>query len=438
MTIEELKNKKIGFVSLGCDKNRVDLENMIFALKSAGFEIVSTPEIANIIVVNTCSFLESARIESIENILEMSEYKSANLEKLIVTGCLNELNYSDLQESLPEVDAFVNIKDNEKIIEIIYKLYNLDYNGETFEGRVLTTPNHYAYIKISEGCNNFCTYCLIPYIRGRYRSRTIEDIVDEANLLVSNGVKELIIVAQDVTKYGVDIYGKKSLVNLLQELSKIENLQWIRLLYCYPEEIDDDLIIEIKNNNKILKYLDIPLQHISDKILKSMNRRSTKENIYKLFNTLKNTIPEIILRTTLILGFPNEQEDDFSEILEFLKTFKLDNVGFFKYSREEGTRAYNYENQISEEIKDNRLQDAYQLQFEIQDIIHQSYIGKVFDCIIDDCLTDYSIARFYGQAPQIDSCVIVHEKLKIGEIYKIKITNKSDYDLEGEIYEFTK
>ena len=339
MTIEELKKKKIGFISLGCDKNRVDLENVIFSLKSAGFEIVNNPEIANIIVVNTCSFLESARIESIENILEMSSYKSSNLEKLIVTGCLNELNYCDLKESLPEVDAFVNVKDNERIIEIIYNLYNLQYNGDKFTGRILTTPNHYAYLKISEGCNNFCTYCLIPYIRGRYKSRPIDELVREAEFLVSNGVKELIIVAQDVTKYGFDIYGKKSLVNLLEELSKINNLQWIRLLYCYPEEIDDELIQEIKNNNKIVKYLDIPLQHVSDNILKSMNRRSSKEKIYQLFNNLKNEIPNIILRTTFILGFPNEQENDFNEILEFLKIFKLDNVGFCKYSREEGTRA---------------------------------------------------------------------------------------------------
>jgi len=438
MTINEIKKKKVGFISLGCDKNRVDLENIIFSFKSAGFEIVNSPELANIIVVNTCSFLESARIESIETILEMAEYKSSNLEKLIVTGCLNELKYSDLQESLPEVDAFVNVKDNENIIAIVCNLYNTEYNCSNANGRVLTTPKHYAYLKISEGCNNFCTYCLIPHIRGRYKSKPIEELIKETEFLALSGVKELIIVAQDVTKYGVDIYGKKSLVSLIQELSKINGIEWIRLLYCYPEEIDDELIDEIKSNDKIVKYLDIPLQHVSDNILKSMNRRSTKNKIYELFKKLKENIPEIVLRTTFILGFPNEQESDFNEILEFLKEFKLENVGFFKYSREEGTRAYNFDNQISEDVKEERLIAASQLQFDIQEKIHQSYIGKVFDCIIDESYEEYSIGRFYGQCPMIDSCVIIPEKLNTGEVYKIKITNKSDYDLEGERYEFTK
>ena len=344
MIEKNILNKKVGFISLGCDKNRVDLENMIFQIKSAGFEIVNKPKEANIILINTCAFLESARRESIENILEMSQYKSNKLEKLIVTGCINELNYEDLQSSLPEVDAFVNIKDNDKIVQIICDLYKTNLNVKNLHGRVITTPNHYAYLKISEGCNNFCTYCLIPYIRGRYKSIPIDILVNETKNLANQGVKEIILVAQDITKYGIDIYGKKSLVKLIREISKINKIEWIRLLYCYPEEVDDDLILEIKNNDKVVKYLDIPLQHISNKILKAMNRRSTKEDIEQLFNKLKKNIPNIVLRTTFILGFPGETDQDFNEILDFIKIHKINNVGFFKYSREEGTVAYNLSN----------------------------------------------------------------------------------------------
>lgn len=432
MTKEEILQKKIGFISLGCDKNRVDLEKMIFNIKSAGFEVVNDPEKANIILVNTCSFLESSRLESVENIIEMGNYKSKNLEKLIVTGCLNELKISDLNTSLPEVDAFVNVKDNDKIVSTIFNLYNLNYSVDVKSGRILTTPSHYAYIKISEGCNNFCSYCLIPYIRGIYVSRPIEDILSEAKSLASNGVKELILVAQDVTKYGVDIYNKKSLVELLNKLSQIDGIERIRLLYCYPEEIDDNLISEIKNNSKIVKYLDIPLQHVSNKILKSMNRKSTKENIEKLFTKLKTEIPSISLRTTFILGYPDESSEDFEEIIDFIKKYKINNVGFFKYSREEGTRAYNFENQIDEEIKQERLDIISQVQYDIQNKILDNYIGKVLDVIIDESNADYSVGRYYGQAPLIDGVVIINEKLTVGEFYKIKIIDKSEYDLIGE------
>ena len=352
MTIDEIKQKSIGFVSLGCDKNRVDLEKIIYNLSHFGFKIENNPSKANIIIVNTCAFLESARSEAIENILEMSEYKqNGNLEKLIVTGCINELGYSDLKDSLPEVDDFINIKDNEKIVDKILNLYDINTTTPHFEGRILTTPNHYAYLKISEGCNNFCSYCLIPYIRGRYKSRTIEDIMLEAKDLENKGVKELIIVAQDVTKYGSDIYGKKMLVNLIQELSKLNNIKWIRLLYCYPEELDDDLISEIANNPKVVKYLDIPLQHVSSNVLKNMNRKSTNESIKNLFSILKHRIPNLIIRTTFILGFPGETDKDIELIKEFLEEFRLYNVGFFIYSREEGTRAFNFDNQIDEVLK---------------------------------------------------------------------------------------
>lgn len=432
MTIDELKEKNVGFISLGCDKNRVDLEKMIFNIKSFGFNVVNDPRFANIIIINTCSFLESSRMESIENILEMSNYKSNNLEKIIVTGCLNQLNYSDLGESLPEVDAFVSIEDNDNIVPIICGLYDISCNYNCMDGRILTTPNHYAYLKIAEGCNNFCSYCLIPYIRGRYRSRTMEEILQEAKTLASMGVKELILVAQDVTKYGVDLYNKKMLAKLINDISQIDGIEWIRLLYCYPEEIDDELIEVLKNNDKVVKYIDIPLQHISNKILKAMNRKSTKEKIFALFDKLKNEIPNISIRTTFILGFPDEDDEDFEQIIEFLKRYKLDNVGFFKYSREEGTRSYNFENQIDEDVKESRLEKLSQIQFDIQYNLHTNLIGQTFDCLIDETFEDYSIARFYGQCPQIDGYIIVNEKLEVGKFYKIKITDISDYDLIGE------
>ena len=434
MRKDELKNKKVGFISLGCDKNRVDLEKMIFNISNFGMELVNEPSSANIIIVNTCAFLESARAEAIENILEMAELKSsANLEKLIVTGCINELNYQDLAESLPEVDRFVNIKDNDNIVNIIASLYGLETNYLCLNDRILTNEPHYSYLKIAEGCNNFCTYCLIPYIRGRFKSEPIEKLVEEAKNLANKGVQELILVAQDVTKYGIDIYGKKSLVSLIRELSKIDDIKWIRLLYCYPEEIDDELIDEIKNNDKVLKYLDIPLQHVSSKILKSMNRRSDYESIVRLFDKLYKEIPSIAIRTTFIVGFPGETEDDIQIIEKFLRKYRLVNVGFFAYSREEGTNAYKLDNQIEEDIKLERVDKLAQVQYEIVQLKNDSYINTETEIIVDAVYDGYSICRNFRQAPNIDTVIYVNEKLSVGSFYNIKITNKSDYDLEGEI-----
>ena len=433
MTIDELKKKKVGFISLGCDKNRVDLEKIMFNLSNFGMTIVNDSNEAEIIIVNTCAFLESARLEAIENIIEMSELKTrSKLEKLIVTGCLNELNYSDLKDSLPEVDAFINVKDNENIVQILCSLYNIKSSYTYLNNRILTTPNHYAYLKISEGCNNFCTYCLIPYIRGRYKSIPMESLLVEAETLSTKGVKEIILVAQDVTKYGIDLYGEKRLVELLQNLSKIEAIEHIRLLYCYPEEIDDRLIEEIKTNDKILKYLDIPLQHVSTSILKSMNRRSDYNSICNLFNKLQNEIPNIVLRTTFIVGFPGETEEDIDMIEIFLKSFKLNNVGFFTYSREEGTKAYDFKNQIDEETKQNRLNRLSQIQYNIVSNKNKNLLDKIVDVVIDECYDTYSIGRYYGQCPQIDSIIYINEPIEIGKTIKLKITNILDYDLEGE------
>ena len=310
--IDLLKSKTIGFISLGCDKNRVDLEKIIYKCKDFGFKVVNNPKKANIIIVNTCSFIESARVESIETILEMANYKSNATEKLIVTGCINEMNFTDLEESLPEVDAFVSIKDNDNIVSIIAGLYGIrcSYICEDYK-RVLTTARHYAYLKIADGCNNFCTYCTIPNIRGRFKSVPIEDLVIEAKSLVDNGATELILVAQDVTKYGVDIYKEKSLVRLIQELSKIDSLKWIRLLYLYPEQLDDNLIYEIRDNPKVCKYVDMPLQHISDNILKKMNRKYTAEEFYEKVCLIREFFPKANITTDVIVGFAGETEEQF-------------------------------------------------------------------------------------------------------------------------------
>lgn len=439
MTKQELLNKKVGFLSLGCDKNRVDFEKIIFSIKNAGFEIVTNPINANIIIINTCSFIESSRQESVENILEMATYKSLNLEKLIVTGCINEMGYSDLETSLPEVDAFIRINDNDNIVEKLYQLYdvNLDNNNHKVTGlnRILTTPKHYAYLKISDGCNNFCSYCKIPYIRGRYKSEKIEDLVIEANQLVENGVTEIILVAQDVTKYGIDIYGKVQICELINELSKIEKLKWIRMLYCYPENITDELINTIANNDKVCKYLDIPMQHVNSRILKLMNRKSDFESLEQLINNLKTKIPDISIRTTFILGFPSETDEEFNQLCNFVKNHRLNNVGFFTYSREEGTLAYKMENQIPKSIKNKRLKIISELQFKIITELNKSIIGKTIEVVVDEIDGEYAICRSMYQTPLVDSLIFVKntKNLVVGNYYKIKIINNLNYDFEGEI-----
>lgn len=433
--IDLLKSKTIGFISLGCDKNRVDLEKMIYKCKDFGFKVVNDPKKASIIIVNTCSFIESARVESIETILEMANYKSNATEKLIVTGCINEMNFTDLEESLPEVDAFVSIKDNDNIVSIIAGLYGIrcSYICEDYK-RVLTTARHYAYLKIADGCNNFCTYCTIPNIRGRFKSVPIEDLVIEAKSLVDNGATELILVAQDVTKYGVDIYKEKSLVRLIQELSKIDSLKWIRLLYLYPEQLDDNLIYEIRDNPKVCKYVDMPLQHISDNILKKMNRKSSKQYILDLITKLRLEIPNIVIRSTFILGFPGETSENFEELCEFIKEYKLDNVGFFTYSREEGTPAYNFENQVPEDVKKLRLKAISSMQYDVIRQLHADMLDTVVEVVVDSKNSKCAICRYYGQCPQVDSVILVDnpDEYEIGQYYKITLKNLKNYDFKGE------
>lgn len=407
-TKENILNKRIAFISLGCDKNRVDLENIISLVKNAGFKTTQNLAEANVIIINTCSFIESARRESIETILNMANLKQSKCEKIIVTGCLNEMNYSDLNSSLPEVDSFLRVADNKNIIKTIYNLYGVPYSETTINcnfNRVLTTPNHYAYLKISEGCNNFCSYCTIPFIRGRFVSTPMEQLIYEAQELAKLGVKELILVGQDVTKYGVDLYGKQSITTLIKNLSKIEGIKWIRLLYCYPELVDDELINEIKNNSKVVKYIDLPLQHINNNILKLMNRKTSTQKILEVIKKLKTQIPNISIRSTFILGFPGETKENFEELLNFLKNEKLTNVGFFAYSREEGTRAYNFENQVSTKTKNSRVKKAYEVQRIIAENNNLNLLNSVLDVIIDEMENNYFVGRAYLSAPDVNPVV---------------------------------
>ena len=439
MTYSELKEKKIGFISLGCDKNRVDLEKMIFAFRNAGFNIVNSFEEANIILINTCAFILDARKESINTILETIPLKQLNLEKIVVTGCLNNMKYTDLSESMPEVDAFVSLKDNEHIVQIVAGLYGVKLKGFSQEvkgaERVLTTPKHYAYLKIADGCDNFCTYCTIPFIRGRFKSEPLEKMVAEAKDLVKHGTREIILVAQDVTKYGADLYGKPQLVELIRALSKIDGLEVIRLLYCYPDLISDELVEEIANNPKVAKYIDIPLQHVSDNILKRMNRRVNKAKICEIIEKLRHACPGIAIRSTFILGFPGETDEDFRELCEFTKKYKLDDVGFFKYSKEEGTPASKMPNQVPAKVKTQRLKEISNIQFENVVEKNKSIVGKEFRCVLDYIQDGIAYFRNEYLCPSVDPVIVVEtdQPLKVGQCYNVKIIGYKKYDLIGEL-----
>lgn len=437
-----MKKYKVGMVSLGCDKNRVDAE-IILGRMSEQYEITNNPKEADIIIVNTCGFIESAKQESIDTILEMAEYKNKyKCKMLIATGCLTQRYGKELQELMPEIDITLGVNDYEKINEYIMnfinndeKLIEVNYSDQKInEGiRILTTKSHTAYLRIAEGCNNFCTYCIIPKIRGKFRSRDKESIIKEAELLSKSGVKELILIAQDLTMYGTDLYGGQKLHELLRELSKVEGIEWIRLLYCYPEEIYDELIDEIANNNKVVKYLDLPIQHISNNILKLMARKTSKEAIINKIETLRERIPSIVVRTSLIVGFPGETEEDFNELTKFLQDYKLDNVGVFKYSQEEGTPAANMENQVSEEIKEIRERNLMLVQQEVAKEINELKISNIYDILVEGHNGEYYYGRSYEMAPEIDGVVFIdsEDNIKTGAIVKVKITDCADYDLMG-------
>ncbi|MCR6515251.1 30S ribosomal protein S12 methylthiotransferase RimO [Clostridium sp. LY3-2] len=433
---------KVGMVSLGCDKNRVDSEIMLGAMNRR-YEITNNPKEADIIIVNTCGFIESAKQESIDTILEMAEYKTKyNCKLLIATGCLTQRYGDELKKLMPEIDIMLGVNDYTKIDELINDFIRnkdgkteINYSDENInEGeRILTTDKSTAYIRIAEGCNNFCTYCIIPKIRGKFRSRKMENIIAEAKVLASRGVRKVILIAQDTTLYGSDIYGEKRLHLLLKELSTIEGIEWIRVLYCYPEEIYDELIEEISKNDKVVKYLDLPIQHISSKILKLMGRKTNKEDIIKKIDDLRNNIDNVTLRTSLIVGFPNESEEDFNELKDFLSDYKLDKVGVFKYSREEGTPAAIMDGQIDEEIKELREKELMLLQNSISKEINNKKIGRIYSVLVEGQNDNKFYGRNYEMAPEIDGNVFFTKKCtpKIGDFVKVKIEDNTDYDLVG-------
>lgn len=444
MTSDKLiKEKTIGVISLGCDKNRVDTEKMLAVLGSD--KITQDQEEAQIIIVNSCAFLESSRKEAIETVFDVNELrKTGKLEKIVLTGCMPQKFVSEMFDEFKEVDVFLGTGDYEYLpeaIELAYQGERVNFVGKAKEfkekKRVVTTPLHYAYLKIADGCDNHCTYCLIPSIRGKYRSEKEEDLVAEAQSL--GDVKELILVAQDVTRYGEDIYGENKFAELLRKLSALDNIGSIRILYCYPDKLTDELIAEIKNNDKIIKYLDIPLQHADPVVLKRMNRKGTGEGYLKLIAKLRKEIPDIAIRSTFIAGFPGETEEQFENLLEFIKEAKLTNAGFFAYSREEGTPAYRLSDQIDEKVKQSRVKKLYAAQKKVSEERNKSLVGKQIKVICDG--VDYDKQSFYGRAyfsaPEIDgkAYFTYDGEIKQGEYYNVKITKADAYDLYGAVTE---
>jgi ribosomal protein S12 methylthiotransferase len=440
-------NYNVGMISLGCDKNRIDAEIMLAILSKNGYNVVSNEKEADVIIVNTCGFIESAKTESIETILEMSGYKgSGRCKSIIVTGCMAQRYKDELLKEIPEIDAVVGTGSYRDICNIVKKTLegeaavsafdDINYSLE-YENRIITTPGHYAYVKIAEGCNNNCSYCIIPKLRGHFRSRKIENIVNEISELAQKGVKEVILVAQDTTMYGIDIYGKKMITRLIEEIEKIQDIKWIRLMYSYPEEITDELIDLMKNSNKLCHYFDIPLQHISNRVLKAMRRKNTSENTKKLLNNIKDQIPDAVIRTSIIVGFPGESEEDFNELKRFLEEYKLERVGIFTYSQEEDTTAAEMAEQIDEDLKLTRKEILMKLQSNISTENNKKMVGRTVEVIIDGITKDNRCyGRSYGDAPEIDQQVYINtnnSSLKKGDIVKVKITNAYTYDLLGDV-----
>lgn len=450
---------KVGFVSLGCSKNLIDTEIAIGHFKNNNYEIENDPNKADIIVINTCGFIASAKEEAINTILEMAEYKKKKCRYLIVMGCLVQRYYDDLVKSLPEVDLFLKIdeynqmwqkiqdlvennkveKSTTKAVTKVSQIEQLPMpKFDEFYDRVITTGKNYAYLKISEGCSNMCTYCAIPYIRGKFISRKMEEIIEEAKMLASKGIKELIVIAQDTTKYGVDIYGTPKLPELLQKLSEIDGIKWIRFLYSYPEGITDELIEVVKNNEKICKYFDIPIQHISNKVLKRMNRKTNKEQIEKLIEKIRKEIPNIVLRTSLIVGFPGETDEDFEELKQFVEKTKFDKLGTFMYSKEEGTPAAKLPEQIHGNTKKARYNKIMQIQQKISNENLKNKIGQVVEVLIEDISFDgkFLIGRTSQDVPEEDGIIYVENtnfENKVNSFVNVKIKDVKDYDLIGEI-----
>lgn len=435
------------FISLGCDKNLVDSEVMLGLLDSKGYQIVDDETQADIIVVNTCCFIHDAKEESIQTILDMAQYKTeGRLKALVVTGCLAQRYQQEILEEIPEVDAVLGTTSYDKIVDAVeealegqghVKMQDLDALPLVETKRLVTTGGHFAYLKIAEGCDKHCTYCIIPKIRGNYRSVPMERLIKEAQELAEQGVKELILVAQETTVYGMDLYGRKSLSKLLRELCKISGIRWIRILYCYPEEIDEELIQTIKEEPKICHYLDLPIQHASDGVLKRMGRRTSKAQLVEIIGRLRQEIPDITLRTTLITGFPGETKEQHEELMEFVDEMEFERLGVFTYSQEEDTPAAGFEDQVEEEVKEDRQAEIMELQQEIVFEQAESMIGREVLVMIEGKVADENayVGRTYRDAPNVDGLIFVNteEELMSGDFAKVRVTGAAEYDLIGEL-----
>ena len=440
-------NYKIGMISLGCPKNQVDAEHMLALMDAEGWEIVDYVDGCDAVIVNTCGFIDDAKKEAIENILDMVELKKEGvISKIIVTGCLAQRYKDEIVKEIPEVDAVIGIGANGDIIKTVEEVMSGVDTIEKYppqcelplEGqRILTTPQYWAYLKIGEGCSNRCTYCTIPSIRGNMRSRSMENVIDEAKQLAESGVKELILIAQDTTSYGLDLYGELKLPELLNELCKIDSIEWIRLLYCYPDRITDELIETMKNQEKVVNYIDLPLQHADDKILKAMNRRGDQALIRNVISKLREEIPDVVIRTTFIVGFPGEGEEEFETLAEFVNEIEFDRLGVFTFSPQEGTLAFDMEDQVDEDIKTRRGEVIMQDQYSIMEEKNNEKIGKTYRVVVEDYdgYSDSYTGRTYMDAPEIDGLVkfTSHKDLDIGDFVDVEIFDVEDYNLIGEV-----
>lgn len=439
----------VGLITLGCTKNQVDSEMILGVFKRQGFNIVNQVEEADIIVVNTCGFIQSAKEEAIDTILEMADYKQQRCKALIVTGCLAKRYKSQILESMPEVDLVIGVDEYDNISEILSKFfsqndllnhYKFDQKLD-FNNRIISSTYPLAYIRISDGCDNKCSYCAIPLIRGPFKSRQMEDILKEVEDLAKQGMKEFCIISQDTSKYGLDIYGELKLAELLRKMSQIEGVKWIRILYMYLYETTDELIEEIANNDKVCKYFDIPIQHLNDKMLKDMNRHDTKEIIFDRIKKIREMVPNAVLRTTCIVGFPGETEEQFEELLDGVRELKFDRLGAFTYSREEDTLSYNFEGQIDEQTKERRLKKLFDVQKEISLENNKQRMGEEYEVIVEGISDDeeYFVCRSMFEAPDVDGRIFIKideesaSKVIVGEYAKVKIIDYNDYDLFAQV-----
>lgn len=434
MQTKSTKKQKVNVITLGCSKNTVDSEVMMGQLSHGGIDVVheSQKDDFDVVIINTCGFIDKAKEESINTILQFAEAKNKGwIEKLYVTGCLSQRYKENLEEEIKEVDGYFGTMD----LPLLLNRFEVDYKKELIGERVLSMDTHSAYLKISEGCNRKCTFCAIPLMRGLHKSRTIESLVEETKNLAKKGVKEIILIAQELTYYGLDIYKRKALVDLIQALSKVEGVEWIRLHYAYPAQFPYEILDEIRDNPKVCKYLDIPIQHVSDKVLKDMKRNTTKQYTVDLIHKIREVVPNIAIRTTLLTGFPTESQEDFQELVDFIQEMKFDRLGVFTYSHEENTGAYKYEDGITEEEKNRRQQLLMEIQSDISYELNQAKIGQTYKVLIDKIEGGNYIGRSEFDSPEVDNEVIIHTEkhLRLGDFVQVKIMEATEFDLEAEL-----